>query len=173
MSSSYGYRVVDAGGHRTRGVADAENADGLTRRLESQGLLVLEVVPVAKSDGSKSASRHVRRRDILEVTRALAALLGAGLSLSRALTTAAHIVPERVGTLLEDIRTRTARGDALAAALEAHVAEFPAMYRGVVRAGERSGDLAGAFTTLAAELEAEDRVRARLVSASIYPLLLA
>jgi len=173
MSRSFAYRVVDARGRRTRGLGDAETSDGLTHTLESQGFLVLDVVPVAKSDGSRATSRHVRRQDLLEVTRALAALLGAGLALSRALTTAAHIVPERVGTLLEDIRTRTARGDSLAAALEGHAAEFPAMYCGVIRAGERSGDLAGAFTTLAAQMEAEDRLRARLLSASIYPMLLA
>ena len=41
------------------------------------------------------------------------------------------------------------------------------------RAGERSGDLAAAFRRLAAHLETEAALRARLISASIYPLLLA
>lgn len=172
MLSSFSYRVVDAEGRRTRGIAEAENWEGLTRTLESQGLLVLDVAPVA--DRVRGSLVHgVRRREVLEVTRALAALLSAGLSLSRALATAAHIVPERVSGLLEDLRSRTARGDSLAIALDAHGTEFPAMYRGVVRAGERSGDLAGAFTTLATQMEAEDRLRARLLSASIYPMLLA
>src|SRR5690606_14423467 len=39
--------------------------------------------------------------------------------------------------------------------------------------GERSGDLAGAFRDLTAQLEREDQLRERLLSASIYPLLLA
>ena len=175
MPSSFSYRVVDARGQRTRGVADAENSEGLARTLESQGFLVLDVAPAAPASaaGAGAASRHVRRRDVLEVTRALAALLGAGLSLSRALATAAHIVPERVSRLLEDLRARTARGDGLATALDAHAIVFPPMYRGVVRAGERSGDLAGAFTALASQMEADDRLRARMLSASIYPMLLA
>src|SRR5690242_486346 len=174
MPTSFSYRVVDERGQRTRGVADAENPEGLTRTLEARGFVVLDVAPASQAGvGNEVASRHVRRRDVLEVTRALAALLGAGLSLSRALTTASHIVPERASRLLEDLRARTARGDSLAAALDAHAAVFPPMYRGVVRAGERSGDLAGAFTTLAAQMEADDRLRSRMVSASIYPLLLA
>ena len=175
MPGSFAYRVVDDRGQRTRGVADAENPQGLRRRLEAQGFLVLDVAPTSRAVGAGTGvgSRHVRRRDVLEVTRALAALLGAGLSLSRALTTAAQIVPERVSQLLEDLRARTARGDSLSIALDAHAAAFPPMYRGVVRAGERSGDLAGAFTALAAQMEADDRLRSRMLSASIYPMLLA
>jgi len=173
MMSSFSYRVIDAQGRRTRGVAEAENPDGLTHLLESRGLLVLDVERVTRSDVRALSSTRAARRDILELTRALAALLGAGLPLSRALVTAAEIVPERAASLAADIRTRTARGDGLAAALDAHGAEFPSMYRGVVRAGERSGDLGGAFAALATQMEAEDRLRARMLSASIYPLVLA
>jgi type II secretory pathway component PulF len=42
----------------------------------------------------------------------------------------------------------------------------------VVRAGERSGDLTGAFRRLADQLEREERLRAKLLSAMLYPLLL-
>jgi type II secretory pathway component PulF len=173
MMSSFSYRAVDGQGRRTRGIAEAESPQGLSRALESRGLLVLEVERSPHSAATASSRRRAARRDVLELTRALAALLGAGLPLSRALTTASAIVPERVSPLVDDIRGRTSRGEGLAGALDAHGAEFPPMYRGVVRAGERGGDLAGAFAALTTQMEAEDRLRARLLSASIYPLLLA
>ena len=91
MMSSFSYRVIDAQGRRTRGVAEAENPDGLTHLLESRGLLVLDVERVTRSDVRALSSTRAARRDILELTRALAALLGAGLPLSRALVTAAEI----------------------------------------------------------------------------------
>jgi type II secretory pathway component PulF len=173
MSNSFAYRVVDVQGRRSRGVGQAETVQGMTSLLESRGLLVLDVERVSGSTVGASPRRRIGRRDVLELSRGLAALLRAGLPLSRALSTASHIVPERVRGLLEDIGARTTRGDSLAAALDAHGAEFPAMYRGVVRAGERSGDLSGAFAALTKQMEAEDRLRARLLSASIYPVLLA
>ena len=173
MPLSFAYRVVDHDGRRTRGVGQADSAEGMTSLLESRGLLVLDVERVASSTAAAAARARVGRRDVLELSRGLAALLSAGLPLSRALSITAHIVPERVRGLLEDIAARTTRGDSLATALDAHGAEFPSMYRGVVRAGERSGDLARAFAALTKQLEAEDRLRARLLSASIYPLLLA
>jgi len=172
MPTSFSYRAVDARGRRARGVAEAETQERLTQLLESRGLLVLDVER-ATSRAVVAPTARVSRRDVLELTRALAALLAAGLPLARALVTASHIVPERVVALLDDLRARTARGESLAAALGAHDAQFSAMYRGVVRAGERSGDLAGAFAALATQMDAEDRLRARLVSASIYPALLA
>lgn len=173
MLPSFSYRAIDARGHRTRGVAEAESAERLTRLLEARGLLVIDLEQGSRIAGRDPATHRVTRRDVLELSRALAALLAAGLPISRALTTAEHIVPERIGALLDDIRARTSGGDSLATALDAHPAQFPAMYRGVVRAGERSGDLAGAFAAITVQLEAEDRLRARLLSASIYPLLLA
>ena len=172
MPTSFTYRTVDARGRRARGVADSESQERLTQLLESRGLLVLDIER-AGPRAVVSQTLRASRRDVLELTRALAALLAAGLPLSRALATASHIVPERVTALLDDLRARTARGDSLASALGAHDGQFPAMYRGVVRAGERSGDLPGAFAALASQMESEDRLRARLISASIYPLLLA
>jgi general secretion pathway protein F len=74
---------------------------------------------------------------------------------------------------LATIRNRVARGDTLATALAAHATVFPPLYLGLIRAGERSGDLAGAFTRLATQLEREDELRSKLLSAAIYPALLA
>ena len=173
MLTSYSYRVVDAAGHRARGVGESESSERLTRQLESRGLVVLDVSRVESAAGRAIAARRLNRHDVLELTRALASLLGAGVPLSRAVATAAHIVPERVGALLEDLGARTARGESVATALAAHQSTFSPMYRGVVRAGERSGNLAGAFAALTLQMEADDRLRARLISASIYPLLLA
>ena len=74
---------------------------------------------------------------------------------------------------LSTVRDRVARGEPLATALAAHSEMFPPLYFGLVRAGERSGDLAGAFTRLATQLEREDELRSKLLSAAIYPALLA
>ena len=172
MTTSYSYRAVDATGHRARGVGEAESPGSLTRQLEGRGLVVLEVRRIENGRGATRGGR-VNRHDVLELTRGLASLLRAGVPLSQALATTAHIVPSRAGALLEDLGRRTARGESVATALAAHKKSFPPMYRGVVRAGERSGDLAGAFATLTEQMQSEDRLRARLVSASIYPILLA
>ena len=176
MQSALGtfeYQAVDARGRRVRGSAEAATAAALTRDLEVRGLVVLSVASTHASATREASRRTSTAQDVLEATRALAALLGAGVPLSRALSIGASIVPARVATTLDEVRARVATGTALADALARHPRSFSRLYRGVVRAGERSGDLAGAFGLLARQLEADGRVRARLVSATIYPSLLA
>ena len=173
-AGSWRYRAVDPAGRRERGVAEAESPLALTRTLQARGLVVLDVEP-APASGTRSAAggpRFGARREVLELTRALSALLSAGVPLARALGTAGVITAGAMAGVLDDLRDRIGRGESLTAAFERHPRLFPPLYTGVVRAGERSGDLAGAFAALAAQLEREERFRARLLSAALYPLVL-
>ena len=131
-------------------------------------------VPSERRDaGAPPAFATPGRQDVLEATRALAALLGARVPLARALSIAASMVPPGMGAVLEDVRLRIAAGSALAPALGAHPRAFSRLYLGVARSGERSGDLRAAFAALTRQLEAEARLRARLQAATVYPLVLA
>ena len=172
-SASFTYRAVDATGRRVRGHTDGANAEAVTRHLEQKGLVVLDVSNASPWTVGHSQRRgRTTRQDILEATRALSSLLGAGLPLSRSLSIASSIVPARVGSILNDVHAHVAHGRPLSEALAEHPREFSSNYRGVVRAGERSGDLANAFAALARQLDADMRIRARLLSAMLYPMLL-
>jgi type II secretory pathway component PulF len=115
----------------------------------------------------------MRRRAVLEFTRAVAALLPAGMPLARALAAAAQASPASIRPGLDAVRARVERGDDLAAALAEQPRLFSPLYVGIVRAGERSGALDGAFERLAQHLEREQELRSKLTSMSIYPALLA
>lgn len=170
----FSYRVVDPSGRRFRSREAAADSATLRQALEARGLLVLDMAaaePVAI--GSTGGFRFARQRQLLEATGALAALLAAGLPLARALGAAAGVASGAVAASLQAVRERVERGESLATALSHHQGLFPPLYTGLVRAGERSGDLAGAFSRLTAQLEREEALRSRLISASIYPLLLA
>lgn len=169
---SFAYRAVDRDGRRVRGAVDAAAPAALTQELESRGLVVIEVVERTPSS-TPTRSSAATRQAVLEVTRALAALLPAGMPLAKALAAAGNVAGGSVGTVLADVRTRVERGDALHTALAAHPGTFPPLYVGLVRAGERSGTLSASFNRLGQQLEREEQLRARLISAAIYPLLLA
>ncbi len=171
--SIFTYLAVDAEGRRLRGRAEAMSVEELTRILGGQGLIVVEASPVEGGRDGSLVFRSARRRAVADVTRALAALLPAGLPLARALSVSANIAGAEVSSALHSIRRRVERGDDLAGALGEHPHLFPAHYVGMVRAGERSGELAGAFRRLAEQLDREAALRDKLLSASIYPMLLA
>jgi general secretion pathway protein F len=169
---SFAYRAVDRDGRRVRGAEDSSAPAALTHELERRGLLVLHVEERAASATSMRGGSATRLA-VLEVTRALAALLPAGMPLAKALAAAGNVAGGSVGITLADVRERVERGDALHTALAAHPGTFPPLYVGLVRAGERSGTLSASFDRLGKQLEREEQLRAKLISAAIYPMLLA
>jgi type II secretory pathway component PulF len=169
---SFAYQAVNRAGKRLRGKENAVSSGALSRTLEERGFLVIEVAESAAETGG-GGFKFGRKREVLEVTRALAALLPVGMPLAHALRAASGVASGEVRTALDEVRARVERGDTLSAALAAHPQLFSPLYVGLVRAGERSGDLDSAFARLADQLDRDEQLRGRVLSASIYPFLLA
>jgi len=170
---TYAYQAVDGAGKRTRGHAQAASTGALTRTLEGQGLFVLDVAESNQAAMGGRLFRLGRRREVLEVTRAMAALLPVGMPLAQALNASSGVASGDVRAALQSVRERVERGDTLSSALAEHRSLFSPLYVGLVRAGEKSGDLDSAFARLATQLERDEALRGKVLSAAIYPLLLA
>jgi type II secretory pathway component PulF len=168
----FSFEAVTDAGARTRGVERAESEAAVAQQLEARGLHVLTVrEDPPERAGVWRAGR--RRRDVLELTRALASLLPAGLPLAKALDAARGVTGDQVRDALDDVKRRVERGESLADALRAWPELFPPTYTGLVHAGERAGDVASSFTRLAAQLERSEQLRGRILAATLYPALLA
>jgi len=174
MPPVYEYTAVDGRGHRARASERAASETAAVTALEAKGLFVLGIRVSSRGNGGpRLGAVWSRRRHVLGVTRALSSLLGAGIPMRKALSIAEHTVQEPVLSTLRSVRGRVEQGESLADALAGHSELFPPVYVGLVRAGERSADVASSFTRLAGHLERDEEFRSRLVSASIYPAMLA
>ena len=170
---TFAYQAIDGVGKRTRGEAQAASSGALVRSLEDRGLLVLDVTESNAASAGRTRFRIGRRREVLEFTRAMAALLPVGMPLAQALQAASGVASGDVRDAVLDVRARVERGDTLSVALTGHPHLFPPLYVGLVRAGEKSGDVDTAFDRLSKHLEREEQLRGKVLSAAIYPLLLA
>ena len=110
---TYAYQAVDGSGKRTRGQAQAASSGALARTLEERGLFVLDVAESSEAAGARRGFRLGRRREVLEVTRALAALLPVGMPLAQALNAASGVASGDVKAALQEVRARVERGDTL------------------------------------------------------------
>ena len=86
----------------------------------------------------------------------MAALLPVGMPLAQALNAASGVASGDVTHALHEVRERVERGDTLSSALAHHRRLFSPLYVGLVRAGEKSGDLDAAFARLADQLERDE-----------------
>ena len=169
---TFAYQAVDSGGKRTRGVENAASSGAPARTLETRAAGTRRGRVAGGERSREEVVQAGRRREVLEVTRALAALLPVGMPLARALNAASDVAAEgEVKAAIQDVRERVECGDTMSAAL----ANYPpfAAHIGLRRAGERSGDLDSALARLATQLERDELLSGKITSAAIYLLILA
>lgn len=151
------------------GVIEAESAAGATAMLSERRLYPVGIRATEEDARRPSASR----RDLAIAFRGIAALVGAGLPLERALSATEAIAPRPLRQALADARRSVQEGDTLAQALAESRGIVPGVVIGIIRAGERGSQLGQALDQMASHLEQEAELVARVRQALAYPLLLA
>jgi general secretion pathway protein F len=106
------------------------------------------------------------------VFQSLAGLVSAGVPLERAIAASEALARGSLRETLAAAQTRLQEGQTLAAALAAS-GVLPGVVLGMLRAGERGGQLPLALAHVATHLEQEAELVARVRQALAYPLLLA
>ncbi|MGO9228439.1 MAG: type II secretion system F family protein [Bryobacteraceae bacterium] len=177
MAGTYFFRAVASDGKIRTGSLSGNDERTVARELRKQGLTPVYVGPTPKSASIeiKLPSFGGRRRsDVLFFTQELSTLLNAGVPLDRALSIAAELTEHpRFRLIVLDVLRVLKGGRTLADSLATHGEYFSDLYINMVRAGEASGALAIIFSRLAEFERSRDDLRNFIVSAMIYPALLA
>ena len=129
---------------------------------------------VSSGSRTKKGKKRFDREDVLRFTGEMAVLLNAGLPLDRAMKVQIDSAADGAQkTLLEELLESLKGGKALSAGLEKRPDAFNHFYVNMVRSGEASGHLSDVLRELSAYLERAKTVRASVISALIYPAILA
>lgn len=174
---SFTYKAIGRDGKALAGTVEATGLELASRQLRSQGLTLLKLeagggaAPVA---GSRSGGKAPGRQDILSMTSELSVLLRAGLPLDRALKVLIDMSAQpRMVELLNDLLKAVKGGKPLSQGLQSYEETFGSFYISMVRSGEASGQLAEVLARLVEHLEKAKANRDTVVSALIYPSILA
>jgi general secretion pathway protein F len=152
-------------------MVDAVDEADADRQARSSGLRVLSLRRAAGWNFDLAGRRS--RFPLGLFTQELLALLEAGLTLVEsieALSEKENHGPTRL--TLEHVSERLRQGRTLSQAMQELPDAFPPLYVATVRATERTGDLPDALRRYAAYQSQLELVRKKVISASIYPLLL-
>ena len=188
----YTYTAIDAAtGREHTGELDREDAETAVGDLKARGLFPttlapagetadagVETMPVKfvrspRSGRSRRWRRMIGRKELTVFTRQLSALVSAGMPLVRSLDLLArqerHPVWQAVIVSLSDaIRA----GGTLSDGLLRHPKIFDRLCVGMIKAGEAGGRLDVVLERLAQHLEKTGRIKVRLQSAMIYPVVI-
>ena len=181
---AYRFEALQTDGALRKGMLEADSLKAARTQLRGQHLVPLLVEAIASGSASEATGalpwwqrpigggRAFSTSERAVWTRQLAGLVGSGLPVERALAALSEEAdddPQR--HLLAAIRADINSGSTLGRALAQFPQEFPAIDRAVIAAGEQSGHLSDVLNQLANDLEDQQVLRAKLLSASLYPAI--
>jgi general secretion pathway protein F len=154
----------------TNVLIDALDEADARRQLEAQGLFVSAI---EAQGGARLARARGPKLDLVLFSQELLALLNAGLGIVEGLEALLEkeANPASRG-VLERLLAGLREGQRFSSVLAAQPALFPSLYVGIVRAAEGTSDLPRALSRYIDYQQRIDTVRSKIVSASIYPVIL-
>ncbi len=185
------YRGLNEAGKAVTGLKEADNPKTLRGVLRKDGIFLTDVLGQADAAGKKvkgavgkALNQDVNLRrwsggrittdDIAIMTRQLATLLGAGVTLVEALTALVdQVEKEKLKRVLSDTKQKVNEGSSLADALQIHSKIFGSLYVNMIRAGEHSGALDAVLLRLAEFTEGQSRLKQKVVGTMMYPLIMS
>ena len=177
-AQAYAYKGRDISGKLVKGRMEASSESAVVSRMRSMGLSPVEIRPTSTGAGLSmeislgAFQKGVRLKDIAIMSRQLATMIAAGLSLLKALSIlAAQTENKTLASTLDSVRTTVEGGAALSDALARHRQIFPPIMIHMVRAGETGGFLDRALESVADTFEADVKLRSTIKSALTYPVV--
>jgi len=181
----FAYKGVTAAGKSIRGHLDAESSRAARSKLRRDGVFITEFKETSAEAVTRAASgprfnlqvslpsfQRISGMDLAVMTRQAATLLGAGIPLVESLSALTEQTEHsRLKSMLGQVRDHVNQGASFADAL-AQTDAFPSLYVSMVRAGEAGGALEAVLERLADYLESQVRLRNKVSSILIYPLVM-
>jgi len=176
---TFSYRAKDTKGETIQGSMEAEAVHAVAARLQAMGYFPLNIRDETRErqriSGFFQGLRRSRLRtsDLTTFNRQLADLIGAGVTLVKALNIIVSQTPnEALREIVAQVSSDVQGGATLAQAMSKHPRAFSKLYVAMVRAGEAGGMLDNVLARLADFAESEQELRGRIQSMLIYPVIM-
>ncbi|MCU1570080.1 MAG: pilus assembly protein PilC [Naasia sp.] len=175
---TYVHRSRNSSGKLIKGKLDAPSESAALGKLRTMGLAPVAIGEWTRGTGLQreieipGLSKGVGLKDLAVVSRQLATMLSAGLSLLRTLTIlGSQTDNKKLAGILAKVTEDVETGTAFSVALAAHPKVFPPLMINMIRAGETGGFLDSALASIATNFEKEAKLRAQIKSAMTYPVM--
>jgi type II secretory pathway component PulF len=174
----YEYRAIDVDASSVAGTIIADTARQARDMLRDRGLSVAQIRSIEQEQSDRprlfASGRRLRRQsEVVAFIRELATLLSAGIPLLGALKTLARQHRPPFKAVVQQLADQIAAGEALAEAMGRHARYFDEFTTSIVRVGENTGALDVSLKQLAEFKEKAHNLRSRVISALIYPAVVA
>ncbi|AXH53484.1 type II secretion system F family protein [Clostridium perfringens] len=168
------YKAINSEGQRIEGSQSADSESQIREMLLSNQYYPLSIEKEnSKSKKSFSFNSKVKLKDIAVFCRQFYVMLDSGLSIGKALNILIEQCEKpKLREALIGVNGELKRGETLASSMRKRKDVFPNLLTSMIDAGERSGNLDIILKRMADYYEKETKIRGKIKSAMIYPIVL-
>ena len=168
------YKAINSEGQRIEGSQSADSESQIREMLLSNQYYPLSIEKEnSKNKSSFSFDRKVKLKDIAVFCRQFYVMLDSGLSIGKALNILIEQCEKpKLREALIGVNGDLKRGETLASSMRKRKDVFPNLLTSMIDAGERSGNLDIILKRMAEYYEKETKIRGKIKSAMIYPIVL-
>ena len=167
----YRYKAIRDGGIESKKI-DADSEKEVISYLKERDLIPVEIKALKNQQLAflESIIDKVSFSDIVDLTRQLAIMLNAGLTIVDSLDILKQqLTKAPLKELIEEIDKEVKSGNPLSSVLKKYPQYFSNLYISLIKSGEASGKLSDILLRLSDNLEKQREFRAKLKGAMIYP----
>jgi len=160
-------------GQRSQGTLTASSEREVMTMLDARGLFPVRIQAAKGAAAKSQGGKRVKPRHMAGFYAQLADLLHSGVPLLRSLDILERQSSQpALGEILRDVRAKVADGTSLADAVAAHPRAFNELAVSMVRAGQEGGFLEDVLRRIADFTEHQEDLKAKVIGAMAYPVLL-
>lgn len=172
----FAYEVINTVGEILTGKVEAPEEEAVADKLRKMGYSVIDIREIRSSPVSSLFKSKVKVGigDLSLFSRQLAAMLDAGVPLTRALyTMSSQMTNKGLGRIVGEMARSVEGGMNFTDTLSAYPHVFPSLFTGMVKAGEVGGGLQESLIRLSEQLQRDKFLQDSLRSATYYPAAIA
>jgi type IV pilus assembly protein PilC len=167
----YSYSAIDSAGTLRKGTVFALDETGLEEQINQTGLTLIRCKKVEKKRlCSFLPGGKITTRALIEFYYRLSQTLEMGLPILTALDENSKMLPSaRLKKLIHEIKLAVESGNTFHEAMSRYPSVFHKLELGLVKMGEKSGNLSKCLRDLAGFLEWREEIRSTIKRALVYP----
>ncbi|MDP3934719.1 MAG: type II secretion system F family protein [Candidatus Giovannonibacteria bacterium] len=173
------YKAKDKEGRDAEGEREGKDKYDLARALRAEGMTPLFILEAGGAGVKKNLNdyipnflKRISLEEKLNFTRNTAVMIGAGVSLAKALEVMARqATNEKFKIVIIAMVENIKKGKNFSDALGEHPEVFPKFYKEMARAGEKSGKLEESLKLVAMQLQKDYVLRKKVRGAMVYPAI--
>jgi len=177
-AQAFVYSGRNTAGKLIKGSLEAQSEVAVASRLVSMGLSPVSIARASEQTGLRKEisipgfKKKIKLKELAVMSRQMATMIGAGLSLLRSLNILAEQTENSsLAKILAQVRDDVETGVSTSDAFAKHTEVFPPLMISMIRAGEAGGFLEGALDSIAVNFEKEVRLKGKIKSALTYPVI--